>query len=385
MLHQRSKHALRGSRDGNRVGRRLFRSGLSLTISCLANRCLLGNGLVVAGCYHCLFLALFCCVQSAAADDSLTLNAPQSGTSESARATNVSKKDTVKKGTGKKGTGKKDTGKKDTGKKTGSAEPSSATRSTAHTSGFAISESQARSSVQWLAELAIRHAPRTYDADKNWGDTKEIFSGIKFDPKGLRLRPSRRTKEVRHGRWIKYELLLPEPKPGAGKTHPDGLVATVHRVSKSGDISLDSPFSDQSNTHWRIDSSVETPMTFTARVERWNRGVQIYSISFKGKMRVRLDSTTSLAFHADYAEVPPAFVINPKVIKSELHLKEFEVDRVSKIGGDVAEEWGEMIEKVVREVFLAKQNEKLTGKLNKSIDKHRDDLRLSMSDWLKTW
>ena len=44
-----------------------------------------------------------------------------------------------------------------------------------------------------------------------------------------------------------------------------------------------------------------------------------------------------------------------------------------------------MIEKVVREVFLAKQNEKLTGKLNKSIDKHRDDLRLSMSDWLKTW
>ena len=126
-------------------------------------------------------------------------------------------------------------------------------------------------------------------------------------------------------------------------------------------------------------------MTFTARVERWNRGVQIYSISFKGKMRVRLDSTTSLAFHADYAEVPPAFVINPKVIKSELHLKEFEVDRVSKIGGDVAEEWGEMIEKVVREVFLAKQNEKLTGKLNKSIDKHRDDLRLSMSDWLKTW
>lgn len=365
MLHKRSKHALRGRRDGNRFGRSLFRSGLSLAISYLANRYLVGKRLVVAKCHHCLFLVLLCCMQSAAADDSLTLNAPQSGTSETPRAAKVSNKDTVK--------------------KTGNAEPNSATRSTAHTSGFAISESQARSSVQWLAELAIRHAPRTYDGDKGWGDTKEIFSGIKFDPKGLRLRPSRRTKEVRHGRWIKYELVLPEPKPGADKTHPDGLVATVHRVSKSGDIPLNSPFSDQSNTHWRIDSSVETPMTFTARVERWNRGVQLYSISFKGKMRVRLDSTTSLAFHADYAEVPPAFVINPKIIKSELQLKEFEVDRVSKIGGDVAEEWGEMIEKVVREVFLAKQNEKLTGKLNKSIDKHRDDLRLSMSDWLKTW
>ena len=126
-------------------------------------------------------------------------------------------------------------------------------------------------------------------------------------------------------------------------------------------------------------------MTFTARIERWNLGVQLFSISVTGKLRVRLDATTSFAAYADYSEIPPALVIDPRVDSAVLHLEEFEVERISKIGGDVAEEWGELMEGVVREVFLKRQNEKLTGKLNKSINKHRDDLRLSMADWLKTW
>lgn len=161
-------------------------------------------------------------------------------------------------------------------------------------------------------------------------------------------------------------------------------MAKIHRVTKAGDLRTGES-QHQSNTHWQIESSVETPMDFTARIERWNLGVKWYSISVKGKMKVRLDSTTSLAFLADYSEVPPALIIDPEIQKAELHLREFEVDRVSKIGGDAAEQWGELMEKVVRNVFLKRQNEKLTSKLNKSIAKHKDDLRLSMSDWFSNW
>ena len=251
---------------------------------------------------------------------------------------------------------------------------------TTHMPAYAISEAQARSSVQWLAEFAIKYAPRTYDGDKDWGDTKEVWSGLKVRREGLQLRTKRRKKEVNHGHWIKYELKLPELEPNK----PDAVVAKIHRVTKAGDLRTGES-QHQSNTHWQIESSVETPMDFTARIERWNLGVKWYSISVKGKMKVRLDSTTSLAFLADYSEVPPALIIDPEIQKAELHLREFEVDRVSKIGGDAAEQWGELMEKVVRNVFLKRQNEKLTSKLNKSIAKHKDDLRLSMSDWFSNW
>ena len=153
---------------------------------------------------------------------------------------------------------------------------------------------------------------------------------------------------------------------------------TVHRVRQV----IDSVTGEQ---RWQIESSIRAPMTFTARIQRWNLGVKLFSLTIKGDMRVRLKSTASVGFVADYAEVPPALVIDPRIEKAEVLLEHFEVDRISNIGGDVAEEWGELMEDVIRDRFLAKQNDKLVAKLNKSIDKERDDLRLSMADWIASW
>ena len=254
---------------------------------------------------------------------------------------------------------------------------------------FDISESQARSSIQWLAELAIRKAPRTFDGDKDWGKTKSVFNGVNLKRDGLRLKTSRRKKDVRHGRWIKYELSLPPaPKPGS-KANNSGqanqIVTKIHQVTKSGDMKPGVSAAAQATAHWKIESSVQTPMKFTARIERWNRGIQWYSLSIEGRLKVRMDATSRLAFLADYSEVPPALVIAPEIETAKLHLEDFEVDRVSKIGGDVAEEWGELMEQVLVDIFIKKQNEKLTSKLNKAINKHRDDLRLSMADWFANW
>ncbi|MGB7344665.1 MAG: hypothetical protein WBD20_10650 [Pirellulaceae bacterium] len=291
----------------------------------------------------CLLFALG--TQSLFADESLTLNAPESSSSTD-------------------------------------SESSPGVSPTRHTSSMAISETHARSSVQWLAELAVAKSPRVFTGDKNWGETKKVWAGVKLRREGLELKTNRRFKELRHGRWIKYELTLP---PAATPSAKDEVAASVHRVRRMGDLQPGVAPDQQTNTHWGIDASMRTPMKFTARIERWNLGVQWYSIEVTGRMQVRLDTSASLRFFADYAEVPPALVIDPRIETAHLELESFEVDRVSKVGGDVAEEWGEMIEKIVREVFLKKQNEKLAGKLNKSVDKHRDDLRLSMADWFATW
>ena len=231
-----------------------------------------------------------------------------------------------------------------------------------------VTSHQAKDSIQWLATKASKHGPRTMSGDKNWGDTKRVWAGVKMRMDGFNLRTNRRYRELEQGRWIKYEVTLPDVPPAIEIT----------------DVSpkIDATTGAQS---WTITSSVVSPMEFEARVQRWNLGVKLFSVTVRGKARIRMNSTLLVGFHANYGEIPPGLVIAPSVQKAELVMEHFEVDRVSKIGGDVAEQWGELLEDILIERLVKRQNEKLAGKLNKVIDKERDELKISLSDWLENW
>ncbi len=235
-----------------------------------------------------------------------------------------------------------------------------------------VSEALALASVQWLATLALHKAPRTYDGDKDWGKEKRLWAGVKIRRDGWKLKTHRRFREVNHGRWIRYQVTLPSPEA------QHAPVANVHSVKRTID-----PLSGE--TRWQIESSITAPMNFTAQIQRWNLGAKVFSLTIRGDLRVRLESTASIAFVTDYSEVPPGLVVDPRFQKARIVLEHFEVDRVSKIGGDVAEEWGELMEDVIGNRFLRKQNDKLVAKLNKAVDKERDALKLSMSDWIANW
>lgn len=235
-----------------------------------------------------------------------------------------------------------------------------------------VTDEQAARSVQWLASVALNKLPRTFDGDKDWGETKRIWSGVDVKRDGWKLRTHRRHRNVEHGRWIRYEITVPEP----------GTVAAPQVVIRQVASVADTP---GGQPKWRIDSSVVVPMTFTARIQRWNLGVRLYSVTVSGEMRLRLSTSATMGFIADYSEVPPALVIDPKVDQAHLDLERFEVDRVSRLGGDVAEPWGEVVQELFVDRFVRKENDRLVAKLNRSIDKERDDLRFSLSEWFRTW
>ncbi|MCH5376388.1 MAG: hypothetical protein JJ992_20660, partial [Planctomycetes bacterium] len=235
-----------------------------------------------------------------------------------------------------------------------------------------LSESQAQSSVQWLASVALDKLPRTLDGEKDWGDTKRVWDGVSIKRDGWQLKTHRRFRNVEHGRWIRYDVTFPEP--GAGNA-PSVAIQQV--------VPIEDSVTEQQR--WRIDSSIVVPMTFTARIQRWNLGVRLLSVTVTGRMRIRLNSSATMGFFADYAEVPPALVIDPSVEQAHLALEHFEVDRVSHIGGDAAEHWGDLMEEILVERLVRKQNDKLVAKLNRSIEKERESLRFSLADWFQQW
>ena len=235
-----------------------------------------------------------------------------------------------------------------------------------------VSEAQARASVQWLADFALRKMPRRFDGDKDWGNTKKLWAGVKVRRDGFKLKTHRRWREVEQGRWIKYEVTIPNA------TAANTASVAIHDVTPY----IDPGSGDQ---RWKIYSSTVAPMKFTARIQRWNLGVRLFSMTITGDLQVRMISTMSVGFITDYSEIPPAMVIDPRVDQAQLILERFEVDRISGIGGDVAEQWGELIQEVLVERFVKKQSDRLVGKLNRSIEKERDELRISMAEWFRNW
>ncbi len=235
-----------------------------------------------------------------------------------------------------------------------------------------LSADEARDSVQWLVDLALRQVPRTYEGDDDWGNTKKVWAGVHVKREGLELKTHRRFKEVRHGRWVKYELNIPE-------TFAVGPSASVANSVHINSVEL------TPDHRWQVTGTVLAPLDFKCRVERWNLGFQWYSVSIEGDLRVRMSFSASLAMHADYSEVPPAVVVDPRIEAAALQLEHFEVDRISKIGGDVAEELGEVIEKILRDKWLQKENARLPDRLNKAISKKQDKLKFSWTTWYARW
>ncbi|MCA9140077.1 MAG: hypothetical protein KDB00_25065 [Planctomycetales bacterium] len=233
-----------------------------------------------------------------------------------------------------------------------------------------MSADQARATVQSLVDMAIGVMPHEYNGKKNWGKTKRIWSGVRIKRDGLRVTTNRRWREVRHGLQSHYQISF----PGDATARPP-VVATVRSVKHS-------PAIEAGSAGWTIECDLASPLDFTARIERWNLGARLYSVEVTGHMNIHMTMEGRLSSYPDYSVLPPAIVIDPTVTSATLHLDSLHVDRVSKIGGEVAETWGEIAEAIVKEVFLDDLNGKLHDKINKAIDKKRDRLRFSAGDWI---
>ncbi|MGV3483083.1 MAG: hypothetical protein ACO1RT_01555 [Planctomycetaceae bacterium] len=223
---------------------------------------------------------------------------------------------------------------------------------------------ETRATIQWAVYLIQANLPPRYEGNKRWGETKRVYAGIDVDHDGLKIKTHRRYRELRHGKWLKYSIDLRDPND------PRCLRINVVAAEMADDGRL------------KLDLQIDTKLGIEARQERWNYGLQLYSVSTQASAKLRMSLTASIGFGFDYAQVPPAVVFDPLVEQANVEIVDLEVDQISKLGSDIAQELGDMAERVLREEYLPKQRDKLAQKLNSQIDRRRDKLRISASDWL---
>ena len=227
-----------------------------------------------------------------------------------------------------------------------------------------LTSEEAKATLQWAVYLIQANLPPQHMGKKNWGATKRLYTGLDVDLDGLKLKTHRKFREVRHGKWLQYTIDLKDPND------PRYLKIEVTHAETGDDGRL------------RLELKIDTQVDVETRQERWNYGLQLFSISTKSTAKLQLTLAANIGFSFDYTRIPPDIVFDPVVESADLKIINLEVDRISKLGSDIAEELGDFAERVLRDEYLPSLSQKLVPKLNSQINRRRDKLRISASDWL---
>lgn len=223
---------------------------------------------------------------------------------------------------------------------------------------------EAQQVLQWAADWVRQSLPSTYHGNKDWGKQTRLYGGVRLTKHDGNLSTKRRWIDVDHGRWIRYTIDLHDP------TLPDRLSIQITKAEISADQRL------------QFEAQIDTWVDWSIQQERWNLGARLFSVSAKGEARLRMLVAGDVGFAFDLTRIPPDVIADPNIRSAGLSLVSLKVDRISKLGGDVADAFGDLAERILRDEYLPKQQTKITDKLNRQIDRRRDQFRFGASQWL---
>jgi len=212
---------------------------------------------------------------------------------------------------------------------------------------------------QLLTRIALANIPHTYEDEKEWGKTKEVWAGVKVWRDGFRIKTKRRKKEVNHGTWTRYQIRLADPER---QFHV--RLENVRKVTE-GRIEFDA---------W-----LDAALKVSGRVSQWELGVQLISVSMEADARVRLRVRSNVGMELDPTKLPPDVGLAPIVTDAELQIVDFRLRRLSDLRGPLVKALSHRVREVLEDQ-IAKRRPALVKKINRQIDKNRDDLRLSLPD-----
>ena len=235
--------------------------------------------------------------------------------------------------------------------------PKTRVQTTAVKSPFASMDGMSPELQNVIREIVLGSIPHTYEDKKKWGQTKGIVSGLDMKLDGFKLRTQRRRKEVNHGTWTKYEVQLVDPQ--------QKFQLKIDRVEMPA------------SGRFTFRATVETPLKATARVQEWNRGVRLMSVTTDAVALVNLAVDCALEFETLAGKFPPDIQLKPEVTAADINVKSFQVHRISHVKGTIAKEMGRNLRRVLDRQIIRKR-EKLPAKINRSIAKNKDKLRIPL-------
>ena len=171
---------------------------------------------------------------------------------------------------------------------------------------------------QLVTHLVLENMPHSYTRNKDWGKQEQRWDGIEWRREGWKIETKRKKKLVNHGTWRKYSAELLDPA--------NQFSVEVKNIRQT------------ENKQLAFEIAFDSWLRLHARQSKWLKGVQLYSFSAEGKAKVRLRLSVEMDILLDPSRLPPDIVFRPAVSQANLQVDEFRIDRVSKLGGEFAQQ-----------------------------------------------
>lgn len=233
-----------------------------------------------------------------------------------------------------------------------------------HPATLEPSESELQEMSQWVRWFALKNLPPNFEDNRKWGKQKKVYDGVDVEMDGLRLDTKRRWKMVDHGTWTRYFIEFIDP---------------ANRL----EIRVLSFDAKSNGRRFTTQLRIVAPLKIFARMSRFQRDVQIISVSIQSDATVALEIDLDVGIRVNPLVFPPDVQFQPVATRAEVQVIEFETHRISQIHGDLAEWLGQGIRALLDRKISA-YNDKLVSKINDAFAKQKDRLTLSAQQWLSS-
>ncbi len=227
---------------------------------------------------------------------------------------------------------------------------------------------QRESLSRFIRRVLIDSLPPTIEGKDDWGDQKEIFSGVGLNAENGPLKFEKKTKSVNHGLWKRYEIQLVEPEQqlrfqivDAHNIGPRQVAFVIEAMS---------------------------PLKVHVQLERWRFGVKLLNGTGDADATVKARIAGEVRYRFDTATSSTQLVLEPNILAATLDLVEFDLRKVWKLDGPLVQEVGDLLTPPLTKL-IHKQEEPIVAKMNKELAKHPEKLQLALPrpfglDW-KSW
>src|SRR4051812_6508784 len=206
-----------------------------------------------------------------------------------------------------------------------------------------------------VSPLIAEAIPREYEGSKDWGKTKRVTTGVRSEGNFFRFDMHRKLEEVNDGVWKKYKLRLVEPDKN--------LTVRIENLR-----ALDSG-------GYALTLFVAAKVHGWARATVYEHGVHVVSLEAEGDTSIRLSIDAEVGVESVPSSLLiPGVELHPNVTDAKLTFDDFRVTRISNVKGTIAKEIGELFEHALKTQLAGP---KLAAKINHSLEKHPEKLRLS--------
>jgi hypothetical protein len=209
--------------------------------------------------------------------------------------------------------------------------------------------------AQLVTPLIAEAVPREFEGKKDWGKTSKVTTGLRSEGNFFKFDIHSTKSEVNDGIWKKYRVTLIEPEKNL-----EIRIDDMHRL-ESGKYAL--------------------TLFVAAKVHGWARavvyehGVHVISLDAEGDTAIRLWVDAEVGVETVQSSTfIPGLELRPVVTDARLKFDDFKLTRISDVRGSVAKELGELLRKELQNQL---SGPKLVDRLNHSLQKHPERLRLS--------